>query len=121
MATVQTRTARIKRHYRVRGKVQGTLSKPRLCVFRSLNHIYAQVIDDVKGHTMASASTLEAELKEKLEGKNKVGQAEVIGAVIAERAKGAGIEQVAFDRGGNKYHGRVKAVAESARKAGLTI
>jgi large subunit ribosomal protein L18 len=121
MATIQTRTARIKRHVRVRGKVSGTMAKPRLCVFRSLNNIYAQVIDDTKGHTLASASTLEPELQKKLEGKNKVAQAELIGALIAERAKGVGIEQVAFDRGGNKYHGRVKAVAESARKAGLTI
>jgi len=121
MATIQTRTARIKRHIRVRGKVQGTMAKPRLCVFRSLNNIYAQVIDDVKGHTLTSASTLEPELKSKLDGKSKVAQAELIGALIAERAKGLGIEQVAFDRGGNKYHGRVKAIAESARKAGLTI
>ncbi|MDO8578497.1 MAG: 50S ribosomal protein L18 [Dehalococcoidales bacterium] len=121
MASIQTRTARIKRHVRVRGKVQGTMAKPRLCVFRSSNHIYAQVIDDVKGHTMASASTLEPDLKSKLDGKKKVAQAELIGALIAERAKGLGIEQVAFDRGGFKYHGRVKAVAESARKAGLTI
>lgn len=121
MASIQTRTARIKRHVRVRGKVQGTMAKPRLNVFRSLNHIYAQVIDDVKGHTLASASTLDPDLKNKLEGENKVAQAEAVGALIAERAKKAGVEQVAFDRGGFKYHGRVKAVAESARKAGLTI
>lgn len=121
MASIQTRTARIKRHIRVRGKVNGTMAKPRLCVFRSLNHIYAQVIDDVKGHTLASASTVEPDLQKKLDGKNKVAQAEVIGTLIAERAKSAGVEQVAFDRGGFKYHGRVKAVAESARKAGLTI
>ena len=121
MATIQTRTARIKRHVRVRGKLSGTMAKPRLCVFRSLNHIYAQVIDDTKGQTLTSASTMEPDLQKKLDGKNKVAQAEIIGALIAERAKGLGIEQVAFDRGGFKYHGRVKAIAESARKAGLTI
>lgn len=121
MAKIETRVARLKRHRRVRGKVNGTMAKPRLCVFRSLNHIYAQVIDDTKGHTLVSASTLDPEIKGSLDGKAKTAQAELIGALIAQRARSLGIEQVAFDRGGYKYHGRVKAVAESARKAGLTI
>lgn len=121
MAKIETRVARLKRHRRVRGKVNGTMAKPRLCVFRSLNHIYAQVIDDVKGHTLVSASTLDPEIKGSLDGKAKTAQAELIGSLIAQRARSLGIEQVAFDRGGYKYHGRVKAIAESARKAGLTI
>ena len=121
MANIDTRVARLKRHRRVRGKVDGTIAKPRLCVFRSLNHIYVQVIDDVKGHTLASASTLDPEIKSSCDGKDKTAQAELIGSLIARRAKTLGIERVAFDRGGYKYHGRVKAIAESARKEGLTI
>ena len=95
------------------------MAKPRLCVFRSLNHIYAQVIDDAKGHTLASASTLNPEFKSSLDGKAKTTQAELIGSLVARRIRSLGIEQVAFDRGGYKYHGRVKAVAEAARKEGL--
>ena len=111
--------ARNRRHRRVRAKVSGSAVTPRLAVFRSLNHIYAQVIDDNKGHTMAAASTLDAEIKSELEGKNKTGRSELVGALVAKRAKGQGISQVAFDRGGNKYHGRVKALADAARKEGL--
>jgi large subunit ribosomal protein L18 len=99
--------------------VKGTNSRTRLCVFRSLNHIYAQVIDDLKGHTLASASTLDAEIKGEAEGKAKTSKAELVGSLVAKRALGKGITQVVFDRGGCKYHGRVKALAEAARQAGL--
>ena len=92
---------------------------PRLCVFRSLNHIYAQVIDDSQGHTLVSASTLDPEIRGETNGKAKTGKAELIGSMIAKRALDKGIKQVAFDRGGYKYHGRVKALAEAARQAGL--
>ena len=119
MANIETRVARLKRHQRVRGKVNGNMARPRLCVFRSLNHIYAQVIDDAKGNTLVSASTLDPELKSNIDGKAKTAQAELVGSLVARRARSLGIEQVAFDRGGFKYHGRVKAVAESARKEGL--
>lgn len=113
------RAARHRRHARVRAKVEGVALRPRLCVFRSLNHIYAQVIDDERGHTLASASTLEAEIKDELAGKNKATQAELVGSLLGKKAMGAGIKQVVFDRGGYQYHGRVKALAEAARKQGL--
>jgi len=100
-------------------KVSGTDSRPRLCVFRSLNHIYAQVIDDTQGHTLVSASTLEAEIKSNKNGKTKTDIAEMVGSLLAKRAVEKGISQVAFDRGGNKYHGRIKALADAARKGGL--
>jgi large subunit ribosomal protein L18 len=119
MGKINTREARYKRHYRVRQKVNGTNSKPRLCVFRSLNHIYAQVIDDSQGHTLASASTLDAEIREDTASKSKTGRAEMVGLLLAKRAVDKGISQVAFDRGGRKYHGRVKALAEAARQGGL--
>lgn len=111
--------ARDRRHRRVRIKVSGTQETPRLAVFRSLNHIYAQVIDDTAGHTLVSASTLDGEVKGKLEGKNKTAESELVGSLVAKRALEHGIKQVAFDRGGNKYHGRVKALADAARKEGL--
>jgi large subunit ribosomal protein L18 len=111
--------ARDRRHHRVRAKVSGTAAAPRLAVFRSLNHIYAQVIDDVKGHTLVAASTLDAEVKGEVDGKNKTSRSELVGSLVAKRALGQGISQVAFDRGGNKYHGRVKALADAARKEGL--
>lgn len=107
--------ARNRRHLRVRQKVSGAPERPRLCVFRSLKHIYAQVIDDSRGHTLASASSLEG--VEPTEG--KVARAGLVGKAIAQRALERGISQVAFDRGGYKYHGRVKALAEAAREAGL--
>ena len=119
MAKDNTRKARRGRHLRVRAKVRGTASSPRLCVFRSLNHIYAQVIDDMQGHTLVSASTLDAEIKGDTVGKSKTGRAELVGSLLAKRAVGKGISQVAFDRGGYKYHGRVKALAEAARQGGL--
>ena len=111
--------ARHRRHQRVRAKVSGTTLTPRLAVFRSLNHIYAQVIDDGKGHTLVAASTLDSEVKSELEGKTKTGRSELVGSLVARRALEKGIKQVAFDRGGNRYHGRVKALAEAARKEGL--
>jgi len=114
-----TRLARYRRHSRVRSKVKGTTTRPRLCVFRSLNHIYAQVIDDSQGHTLVSASTLDPEIRGETDGKAKTGESELIGSLIAKRALDKGIKQVAFDRGGYKYHGRVKALAEAARQAGL--
>jgi len=99
--------------------VEGTNSRPRLCVFRSLNHIYAQVIDDLQGHTLTSASTLDPEIKAEVNGKAKTNQAELVGSLIAKRALSQGIKQVIFDRGGYKYHGRVKVLAEAARQEGL--
>ena len=105
----------------MRARVKGTTLRPRLCVFRSLNHIYAQVIDDTQGHTLASASTLEPEVQSEADGKTKAAKSELVGSVIAKRALSKGIKQVAFDRGGFKYHGRVKALAEAARQVGLKL
>jgi large subunit ribosomal protein L18 len=119
MAKDKLRTARRRRHTRVRAKVNGIASRPRLCVFRSLNHIYAQVIDDGQGHTLTSASSLDPEIRDGMEGKMKTARAEFVGSLVAKRALSQGINQVGFDRGGYKYHGRVKALAEAARKAGL--
>ena len=113
------RVARHRRHVRVRAKVQGSASKPRLCVFRSLSHIYAQVIDDSLGHTLAFASTLDPEIKSEADSRTKTGKSELVGSLVAKRALGQGINQVAFDRGGYKYHGRVKALGEAARQEGL--
>ena len=117
--TSQKLLARKRRHVRVRNKVSGTTERPRLCVFRSLKHIYAQIIDDEKGATLVSASTLDAEAKTQLENSTKTEQAKVVGKLVAERAKEAGVESVVFDRGGFFYHGRVKALAEASREAGL--
>ncbi len=111
--------ARLRRHRRVRKRVNGTPERPRLNVFRSLTNIYAQVIDDVSGHTLASASTIDTEVSKQLEGKNKTQAAKLVGEVVAARAKQAGIKQVVFDRGGYQYHGRVKALADGAREGGL--
>ena len=113
------RVARVRRHHRVRAKVEGTISRPRLCVFRSLNHIYAQVIDDAQGHTLTSASTLDPEMKDDVVGKARSAKAELVGSLVAKRALSKGINQVVFDRGGYKYHGRVKSLAEAARRGGL--
>ena len=110
--------ARQRRHSRVRKNLSGTGERPRLNVFRSLNHIYAQVIDDVQGVTLVAASSLDASVKEVPET-GKVKQASLVGKLVAERALDAGIGQVVFDRGGYKYHGRLKALAEAAREAGL--
>ena len=106
-------------HLRVRKKVVGTPERPRLSVYRSLNHIYAQVIDDRTGRTLAAASSLDKEMRKQLKGGGNVAAAKVVGRAIAERARSAGVEQVVFDRGGYKYHGRVQALAEAAREAGL--
>ena len=118
MTKPHTRKARLRRHKRVRQKVSGNGSQPRLSIFRSLNHIYAQVIDDTKGQTLVSASTLDAEIKKETK-KNKTSQAELVGTLLAKRSAAKKIKQVAFDRGGFKYQGRVKALAEAARKGGL--
>ena len=112
----QKREARIRRHRRVRKKVRGTAERPRLAVFRSNRHISAQIIDDRTGHTLAAASTTEADLK--ASGGN-VDAATKVGQRLAERAKAAGVETVVFDRGGNLYHGRIAALAEAARTGGL--
>lgn len=110
---------RIRRHVRVRKDIYGTPQKPRLNVYRSLAHIYAQVIDDFGGQTLAAASSLEAEIRDQANGMSKTNQAAKVGELVAQRAASAGIKQVVFDRGGYKYHGRVKALAEAARQAGL--
>ena len=107
------------RHNRVRNKVSGTAERPRLNVYRSLTQIYAQVIDDTTGHTLASASSLEKELAKECAGKNKTEQAKLVGKAIAERAMAKKIDTVVFDRGGYLYTGRVLQLAEGARKAGL--
>ena len=109
--------ARRKRHERIRLHLAGTQDRPRLAVFRSLNHIYAQVIDDASGRTLAAASTVEKELKGS--SSTKTEEAAVVGRLLAERANAAGIERVVFDRAGFRYHGRVKSLAEAAREAGL--
>ena len=114
-----TREARLRRHARVRQKVTGTSEQPRLAVYRSLNHIYAQVIDDTAGKTLVSASTRDAEIQESLKDKDKTGKATATGELLAKRAREKGISSVAFDRGGFLYHGRVKALAEGAREGGL--
>ena len=119
MGKSEPRAQRHQRHSRIRAKVAGTASRPRLCIFRSLNHIYAQVIDDWRGDTLTAASTLDPEIKSEAVGKVKIGKAELTGFLVAKRALGKGIDQVVFDRGGYKYHGRVKALAEAARQAGL--
>jgi len=119
LSSKEVRDARNRRHARVRNKVSGTAQRPRLCVFRSTNHIYAQVIDDVAGNTLAAASTLTPELKKDANGKNKVAQASLVGTLVAKLAVDKKVGEVVFDRGGYKYHGRVKALAEAAREAGL--
>ncbi|NJL88752.1 MAG: 50S ribosomal protein L18 [Coleofasciculaceae cyanobacterium SM2_1_6] len=108
-----------RRHRRVRRKVTGTPERPRMAVFRSNQHIYVQVIDDVQQHTLAAASTLEPELKGELDSGSNCAASLAVGKLVAERAIALGIKQVVFDRGGNLYHGRVKALAEAAREAGL--
>ena len=114
-----TRVARKRRHERVRARLIGTTVRPRLCVFRSLKNIHAQVIDDSTGRTLVSASSLDTDIKDKITGKKKTEVAEQVGSLVAQRALNKGIKKLAFDRGGYKYHGRIKALAEAARKAGL--
>lgn len=113
--------SRKRRHRRVRARVTGTAQRPRLNVYRSLSNIFAQVIDDVEGRTLVSASTIDKDVVAQLEGKNKVDAARIVGKVVAERARSAGITAVVFDRGGYQYHGRVAALAEGAREAGLEL
>ncbi|MBD5631932.1 MAG: 50S ribosomal protein L18 [Clostridia bacterium] len=112
---------RLKRHARVRRKISGTAETPRMCVFRSLNHIYVQIIDDVKGVTLCAASTVEKDVKGKIAKLNKTDAAKLVGKTVAEKAKKLGIESVVFDRGGYIYTGRVQALADGAREAGLNF
>ena len=119
MAAKSRAAARIRRHARVRKHISGTADRPRLSVFRSLTGVYAQVIDDAAGKTLASASSIDKELRGKMKGLKKVEQARLVGEAIAERAKATGITSVVFDRGGFRYTGRVKALADAAREGGL--
>lgn len=120
MSAKNSRTeARIRRHARVRRKVAGTPQRPRLSVYRSLAEIYVQVIDDEAGATLVSASTVDHDLRAQLNGMKKVEQAKAVGKAVAERARAKGIQQVVFDRGGYRYMGRVKALADAARESGL--
>lgn len=111
--------ARIKRHYRIRNKISGTAQKPRLAVFRSNKHIYAQIIDDVNGNTLVAASTVESDIASKVQFTSTVEAATAVGEAVAKKALEKGITTVAFDRGGYVYHGKIKALAEAAREAGL--
>jgi large subunit ribosomal protein L18 len=111
--------ARLRRHARVRKKVRGTQQRPRLSVYRSLSHIYAQVIDDDAGHTLASASDLDPTTRSQVNGKRKTEVAKLVGELLAKRIAEHGISQVVFDRGGHQYHGRVKALAAAVREAGI--
>jgi large subunit ribosomal protein L18 len=119
MANKSRAIARVRRHARVRKNLAGTAQRPRLNVFRSLTGIYAQVIDDQAGKTLASASTVDKDLREKMKGLKKSEQAKLVGQTVADRAKGQGIMSVVFDRGGYRYVGRVKALADGARENGL--
>lgn len=119
MARINRKKARIKRHQRVRKQLSGSPDRPRLAVFRSLTDIYAQVIDDEAGTTLVSASTIDKELRSQMAGKTKTEQARIVGETVANRAKDKGVSQVVFDRGGFKYIGRIKALADGAREGGL--
>ena len=122
MVSKQSRSEiRRKKHYRLRNRFAGTAERPRLAVFRSNNHMYAQIIDDSVGHTLVSASTLEKEIKAELNKTNDVEAAAYLGKVIAKRAMDKGISEVVFDRGGFLYHGKIEALAEAAREAGLVF
>jgi large subunit ribosomal protein L18 len=119
MAENTSQEARKRRHERIRRNIHGTSERPRLNIFRSLQHIYAQVIDDDLGHTLAAASSLDPELREQLDGLTKSQQAARVGQLVAQRALTQGLKKVVFDRGGYPYHGRVKALADGAREGGL--
>jgi large subunit ribosomal protein L18 len=120
--SVKTRDeARAVRHRRIRQVVRGTSARPRLVVFRSLKHIYAQIVDDEHGATLVTAGTLSRELRESVKAGGNIGAAKAVGELLARKAKEKGIEKVVFDRAGYKYHGRVKALADAARTAGLTF
>ena len=112
---------REKKHMRLRNRLSGTAERPRLAVFRSNNHMYAQIIDDTVGNTLVSASTLEKEIKAELEKTNDVDAAAYVGKIVSKRAMDKGITEVVFDRGGFLYHGKIKALAEAAREAGLVF
>ena len=116
---IKRNETRKKRHIRVRQKVYGTPERPRLNIYRSNNHIYAQVIDDIDGHTLVSASSLDKELKEKLPSSQNKEAAKLVGELVGKRALDKGINEVVFDRGGHIYHGRIRELAEGAREAGL--
>lgn len=119
MTDKSSQVARQRRHERIRRHVEGTAERPRLNIFRSLEHIYAQVIDDEQGHTLVAASTVDPELRTQLDGLNKSQQAARVGQLVAKRALAQGLKKVVFDRGGYPYHGRVKALADGAREGGL--
>ena len=119
MAKLSKNEARLKRHKRIRKKVFGTPERPRLCVFKSNRYIYVQLIDDTKGNTIAAASSLEPDLRDKFKGRINLEAAKAVGELIAQRAMEKGIKKVVFDRGGYIYHGRVKALADAAREKGL--
>ena len=119
MANKSRSASRERRHLRVRKKIYGTTNSPRLSVFRSVSEIYAQVIDDMEGNTLVSASSIDNELRGKMNGLKKIEQARLVGKAVAQRAKDKGIEMVVFDRGGFRYTGRVKALADGAREGGL--
>ena len=119
MANKSRSASRERRHLRVRKKIYGTTNSPRLSVFRSVSEIYAQVIDDMEGNTLVSASSIDNELRGKMNGLKKIEQAHLVGKAVAQRAKDKGIEMVVFDRGGFRYTGRVKALADGAREGGL--
>ncbi len=120
MAKTKSRSAaRKRRHQRIRKRIKGTPEKPRLNVFRSLGDVYAQIIDDEAGHTLVSASSIDSELRSQMDGLTKTEQAYIVGKTLAQRAQEKGIQVVVFDRGGYRYIGRVKALAEGAREGGL--
>ena len=122
MARARTRSGRrLVRHARVRRKVVGAAERPRLAVFRSLGHIYAQIIDDAQGETLVAGSSLDGEIRAGKNGKSKTDVAKLVGGIVGKRASEAGITAVVFDRGGYKYHGRVKALADGAREGGLVF
>jgi large subunit ribosomal protein L18 len=122
MITIPNRkNAARKRHYRLRRTLWGTQERPRLVVYRSVKHIYAQVIDDLSSTTIASASSLDVDLKKTLAHGGNVSAAKVVGSLVAQRAQAKGVSQVVFDRGGNLYHGRIAALADAAREAGLNF
>ena len=116
---VDKNAIRVNRHYRQRKNLVGNAERPRLNVYRSTTHIYAQVIDDTVGNTLVAASTLDADIKKKLTGKSKIKQAALVGELVGARAKAKGVTKVVFDRGGYLYTGRIAALADGARKAGL--
>ena len=119
MARIDSNDIRLRIHERIRKRISGTETHPRLCVYRSNKHIYAQVVDDTRGNTIVAASSLDPETRTEVKSGGNVAAAKAVGKVVARRAIGKGIQTVVFDRGGYIYHGRVKALAEAAREAGL--